>query len=62
VIAAAGLLAWLAYAVVELREARVERFSGAKAAQRYGRVRQTVAVVGGLVGLLAALSIVVAVA
>lgn len=62
VIAAAGLLAWLAYAVVERRQARVERFSGAKAAQRYGRVRQTVAVVGGLVGLLAALSIVVAVA
>jgi hypothetical protein len=37
-------------------------FSGAEAAQRYGRVRQTVAVVGGLVGLLGALSIVVAVA
>jgi hypothetical protein len=62
VTAAVGLLACLAYAVVELREARAQRFSGPAAVERYGQARQTLALVGSLVGLVAALPIIVAVA
>ena len=62
VVATAGLLLRLARAVAELREARPERFSGPEAAQRYRRARQTLALTSTVVGLLAALPIIVAIA
>ena len=60
VAAAGGLLVRLFSAVSELREARGLRFAGLEAAERYARARRALAWSAGLVGLLAALPIVVA--
>lgn len=60
VVAAVGLLVWLAFAVAGLREARVERFADREALARYGEARQTLALVSALTAGLAALPIIVA--
>jgi hypothetical protein len=55
-----GLLVLLAAAVLDLRQARAQRFSGAAEVERYRLARRALAVAAGLVGVLAALPIVVA--
>ena len=62
VIAAVGVLARLAVAVVELRAARAERFSGPAAVERYRKARQTLTLVAALAALLAAFPILTAIA
>jgi hypothetical protein len=61
-VAATGLLARLALAVVELRAARAARLSPTAMVDRYDQARQRLALVASLVGLLGALPIVVATA
>jgi hypothetical protein len=59
---AAGLLLFLWAGVADLREAREGRFVNDEAAERYAGTRQGVAGLSVLVGLMALLPIVVAVA